>query len=213
MNGPRAFHLTNGHVGPQQGEQTDEFPTRELASWEGVKEKKKAHPHRSVIIIIIVSSPSQKIFLVQSQPVPARPTGSTDSFLLWGIAPYDDIAVSLSCHRRPSFRSFSFFSRPHRTVRLPCLARLAPLSARSGHHRWLFSVPRLGLCQSQPWKASGSLEEVSNASSAFLASALARIASLSWLTLANERSEPGGLCVGSDSSCIPDLPHPICADS
>ncbi|OJZ90630.1 hypothetical protein ASPFODRAFT_430710 [Aspergillus luchuensis CBS 106.47] len=75
--------------------------------------KKKAHPHRSVIIIIIVSSPSQKIFLVQSHPVPARPTGSTDSLLLWGIAPYDDIAVSLSCHRRPSFRSFSFFSRPH----------------------------------------------------------------------------------------------------
>lgn len=46
--------------------------------------------------------------------VPARPTGSTDSLSLWGIAPYDDIAVSLSCHRRPSFRSFSFFSRPHR---------------------------------------------------------------------------------------------------
>lgn len=42
MNGPRAFHLTNGHVGPQQGEQTDEFPTRELASWEGEKEKKKS---------------------------------------------------------------------------------------------------------------------------------------------------------------------------
>lgn len=41
MNGPRAFHLTNGHVGPQQGEQTDEFPTRE-----GEKDqKKKKHIH------------------------------------------------------------------------------------------------------------------------------------------------------------------------
>lgn len=183
---------TNGHVGPQQGEQR---------TWSRLGNWRLDPKHRSSSSLV---SPSQT-----PKANPARPTVSTDSLSLWGIAPYDDIAVSLSCHGRPSFRSFPFFSKPESVRLLVWLLSRPGVDTVAGYFPSQDSMPSN---QSRPI-APRTLEEVSNASSSFLASALARIASLLWLAPANKIAEPGGLCVGCDSSCIPGLPPPICAGS